>query len=351
MNQNKPARQTDQTNITGLPISVSTVTPVYAGEAYLQSLVTELAELKETWSSENAPIALVESIFVDDGSADGSSKVLEELASQYSWVRIVSLSRNFGQHAATVAGICHTSTDWVVTLDEDLQHKPSMIDRLFQAQASEAADVVYANPTSTAHGNSWRDSSSRFVKNILARITSTPQIRMFNSFRLIRGSIARAAASSSSSNTYFDIAISWFTKSCTSINIDLKDDRYIEKKESGYGLLKLIQHARRLIVSSELDVASTGLLVGGGAVLVAVILAVISIFQKLLFPETVGMSGWTSLVILVTFFSGVIIALLCIALEYLNIMVLNNLGRPTFFTVDRSQDARLVPWFANSDRQ
>jgi glycosyltransferase involved in cell wall biosynthesis len=182
-----------------MSISVSTVTPVYCGEVYLANLVNELVALRDKWLRENAPFSLVESIFVVDGAVDNSEEILCGLKCQYSWIKVITLSRNFGQHSATVAGICHTSSDWVVTLDEDLQHKPGEIETLFKKQALAGADLVYAQPLATVHGNSWRDLSSRTVKSILAKITTTPQMKLFNSFRLIRGSIGRAAASSSSS--------------------------------------------------------------------------------------------------------------------------------------------------------
>ena len=326
-------------------ITLSTVTPVYAGEEYLADLVAKLSQLREHWLKEGAPTRLVESIFVDDGSVDQSSQVLLKLAEKHDWVNVISLSRNYGQHSATVAGICHTSTDWVVTLDEDLQHDPGLINELFKHQVNKRLDVVYARPKHAVHGNSWRDKSSRFVKKILAKLTSTPQIRLFNSFRLIRGSIARAAASSSSSSTYFDISISWFTKSCDAIEVDLRDNRFVEENKSGYGFFKLVKHARRLLVSADLDIASTGLVIGFGSVLFAILIGVFSIAQKLFFPASIESIGWTSLITAVTFFSGVIIALLCLALEYLHILVLNTLGRPTFFTIDRSADHLLEAWF------
>lgn len=331
-----------------LPISVSTVTPVYAGENYLPELVRQLDQLRQEWDTEDSPIRMVESIFVDDGSIDASSQILDDLVSDYPWITKISLSRNYGQHAATVAGICHTSTDWVVTLDEDLQHRPELISDLFRCQLEHQSDVVYARPTNAVHGDTWRDKSSRLVKRVLASLTSTPQIRLFNSFRLIRGSIARAAASSSSSNTYFDIAISWFTKSCESIEMPMQDDRFIETNQSGYGIARLFRHARRLIISSELDIASSGLIVGFAAALFAGAIGIFSFLQGLFMPDTIGLAGWASLITVVTFFSGVIIAILCIALEYLNIIVLNNLGRPTFFTIDRSQDSLLAEWFSDN---
>jgi len=311
-------------------VSFCTVTPVYAGEDYLVELVSRLNKLKDKWERSGAPLKLVESIFVDDGSIDGSAAELASLSDKYPWIRVVTLSRNFGQHAATNAGVCHSSADWVVTLDEDLQHDPDTIETLLISQVENAADVIYAQPKSDIHGGSWRDKSSKLVKKVLAKLTSTPQITLFNSFRLIRGDVARAAASSSSRNTYFDIALSWFTKSVHSVEVDMRDDRFVSENQSGYGLVKLVNHARRLIVSSDLDVAS--------------FLVLLKIFT----PGVIGLEGWTSLIFIVIFFSGILIALLCLVLEYLSVIVLNSLGKPVFFSIDRSGDKVLKDWFSKA---
>jgi len=329
-------------------VSFCTVTPVYAGEDYLVELVSRLNKLKDKWERSGAPLKLVESIFVDDGSIDGSAAELASLSDKYPWIRVVTLSRNFGQHAATNAGVCHSSADWVVTLDEDLQHDPDTIETLLISQVENAADVIYAQPKSDIHGGSWRDKSSKLVKKVLAKLTSTPQITLFNSFRLIRGDVARAAASSSSRNTYFDIALSWFTKSVHSVEVDMRDDRFVSENQSGYGLVKLVNHARRLIVSSDLDVASFGMLIGFGSVVLAGPLAVVLVLLKIFTPGVIGLEGWTSLIFIVIFFSGILIALLCLVLEYLSVIVLNSLGKPVFFSIDRSGDKVLKDWFSKA---
>jgi glycosyltransferase involved in cell wall biosynthesis len=329
-------------------VTLCTVTPVYRGEKYLRALVEELDRLRLGWESQQAPVQMLESIFVDDGSVDDSATLLAQLSEQYPWVTVVTLSRNVGQHSATAAGICHSSADWVVTLDEDLQHRPVEIERLLAKAVETGADVCYAKPSNPVHGGTWRDRASVWTKSALAKLTDSPQIKAFNSFRLIRGSIARAAAASSSSQTYLDIAISWFSNAYASVPIDMEDQRYTQGKSSGYGLAGLIRHARHLLVSSSLDIASKGLAVGVGAVGFAVLVGLFVIIQKLIFPESIDTVGWASLVAITSFFGGIIIALLCIALEYLHVLVLNQLGKPTFFTVDRSSDRVLVRWLAAS---
>jgi len=334
-----------------MKLTLCTVTPVYRGEKYLSALVEQLDQLRQSWDEQGAPICLLEAIFVDDGSVDSSATLLNKLAEQYPWVTPVTLSRNVGQHSATVAGICHSSADWVVTLDEDLQHRPDQIESLLARAIETGADVCYASPNSPVHGGSWRDRASVWTKSVLARLADSPQIKAFNSFRLIRGSIARAAAASSSSQTYLDIAISWFTDAYASLPLDMEDERYTSGKSSGYGLTGLIRHARHLLVSSSLDIASKGLVVGIAAVVFAALVALIVVVQKLLYPESIDTVGWASLVAITSFFGGTVIALLCIAIEYLNVLVLNQLGKPTFFTVDRSTDELLGQWLSGKGEQ
>ncbi len=336
---------TSDTSIDEWTVTLSTVTPVYSGEGFLRRLVEEIESLRNRWQEERAPVCLVEAIFVDDGSIDNSAELLAQLEHDFDWLRVVTLSRNFGQHAATIAGICHTFTDWVVTMDEDLQHKPEMIETLLRRVITSDADLAYAHPKEYVHGGTWRDLGSRWTKKLIARMTATPEIVSFNSFRLIRGSVARAAASASSSQTYLDIALTWFTRSMVSVDVDMVDDRFIAGNQSGYRLSRLIRHARNLIVSSHVDIASKGVVVGGVAVLIAIFLGLHATLTRIFFPSAVALAGWASLVAITTFFGGVIIGILCLALEYISVMLMNQLGKPTYFAIDRKSDQVLRNWF------
>lgn len=330
-------------------ITLSTVTPVYSGASYLAELVSELEALRNKWQKQDAPIRLVESIFVDDGSVDTSSEVLSEIASKYDWVRVITLSRNFGQHSATVAGICHTMSDWVVSLDEDLQHPPESIESLLALAINQKLDIVYARPARGAHGDSWRDSTSILAKRLTAKLAGVKQIEIFNSFRLMRGSVARAAASSSSSQTYLDIALSWFSQSAGCLEISMEDQRYVSGKASGYSILGLLRHMRRLVVSSQVSVASLGLGLGGFAIFASILLGANVLLSKIFDPVSIPTEGWASLAAIICAFSGILVTLICILIEYVNVLVQNQLGRPTFFAIERDGDKKLKQWVAELD--
>ncbi len=158
-------------------LTLSTVVPVYRGAAYLRTLAARLATVREVWEREASPLALAEMIFVDDGSTDSSSEVLEELRELFPWLRVIALSRNFGQHPATIAGILHSSGDWVATLDEDLQHPPEQLETLLREAVMSSVDVVYARPRTGPHGSSFRDLSSFLFKRFAVIATRNPYVQ------------------------------------------------------------------------------------------------------------------------------------------------------------------------------
>lgn len=324
--------------MSGETILISTVTPVYRGEEYLRRLVQELEQFRTQLSSEGWPIALAEAIFVDDGSVDGSRNVLAQLEREYSWVRVISLSKNFGQHSATAAGILHSSGDWVATLDEDLQHRPTVLIDMFREAMTSRADIVYANPLHPVHGSFFRDGASKTFKWILSRLSGNPAVRRFNSFRFIRGTVARAAAAVSSYDAYFDVTLGWFSDRVADIRIDLVDERFRKSGTSGYNLRQLMRHGRKMLFASQVKMLRLGTLVGFAAFAASIIAIMFILVAKLWDPQSISIAGWPTLAIGILFFGGLHLFILGISLEYIALLVHGSQGRPTFLVIDRSRD-------------
>lgn len=327
-------------------ISISAVIPVYAGQEYLPALVEDLDCLHNEWNGNGQALQLLEAIFVDDAAIDQSGTILADLSQRYTWIKVVSLSKNYGQHPATVAGILYSSGDWVVTLDEDLQHRPENIVDLLRVVAKTSADIVYAKPVGSVHKSGYRDIASRYYKKLLALLTGNPIIEQFNSFRLVRGPVARAAASVCGYDTYFDVALNWFTNRVEVTHLQMKDLRHIKTGNSGYNLYKLLSHGRRLITSSQTKVLRFGAAIGVLSMMVALFFALTVLYDYLFYPGSIEVRGWTSLFIGIMFFGGISTFLLGIVLEYLTNMVLHSQGKPVFFVVDRSGDKLLRELFS-----
>ncbi|WP_313352843.1 glycosyltransferase [Paracoccus sp. (in: a-proteobacteria)] len=324
---------------------VSIVVPIYSGSDYVEPLVAALDDLRRQWQEQETPFFLAEVIFVDDAAIDDSAAKIDRLGQEHDWIVPLHLSRNFGQHPATIVGILHSAGDWVVTMDEDLQHRPEVITEMLRKAVTDHADIVYANPTSTVHDAAIRDLSSRSFKRLMQWLTDNPSLSSFNSFRLIRGPVARAAASVCSHDTYLDITLSWFTQSVRSIRVNMKDERYIRTGRSGYSLKTLFSHAWRMIFSSQIKLLRMGAILGLIAMVVSVLASIYFLTIKLLYPTEILVRGWTSLFLAIMFFGGLSAFMLGIVLQYLSSLVLKVHGKPTFFTIDRSGDAPVAQWF------
>jgi polyisoprenyl-phosphate glycosyltransferase len=321
-------------------LTLSVVVPVYAGSDYLETLVSLLDALRRDWDATGAPFVLAEAIFVDDAAIDASGPLIDRLAKEHDWIVPLHLSRNFGQHPATIVGILHSAGDW----DEDLQHLPEVIPHLLRKAMTDHADIVYAKPASAVHQSLVRDWSSRGFKRLMRWLTENPNLPSFNSFRLMRGPLARAAASVCSHDTYLDITLGWFTQRIGLVRATMKDQRFIRAKRSGYSIRSLFSHGWRMIFSSQIKLLRIGSVLGFLAMTVTIVAAIYFLFLRYFAPMSIEVQGWTSLILAISFFGGLSAFMLGIALQYLSSMILRVHGKPTFFTIDRSADAVAAEW-------
>jgi glycosyltransferase involved in cell wall biosynthesis len=107
-------------------IEISVVVPVYNEVENLSVLIPELTKVLEGVGCS------FEMIFVDDGSSDGSQRILREMASRYLSLRVLRLRENRGLSTALVAGMREARGEKIVTLDSDLQNDPADIPKLLE---------------------------------------------------------------------------------------------------------------------------------------------------------------------------------------------------------------------------
>ena len=323
-------------------VSLSIVVPVYAGEEYLHRLVDEIAALKNYFAERVQVIDLKELVFVDDAAIDNSVEILERIASELAWVTVIHLSRNFGQHAATIAGVLHTVSDWVVTMDEDLQHSPSRIVDLLHTAVRSSCDIVYANARGAVHQSVARDLTSRLYKRGMEWLTGSGNLRYVSSFRLIRGSVARAAAAVSRHDTYFDVTLSWFSTRVQAVTMDLTDVRYVStgKKRIQSPVTPVACTPDGGVKPAE-DPPAGGARgrdrAGGHAVRERRPRSGALVLARSARCPRLGLSK----ILVTSFFGGICVLLLGILIEYVSILVLRSHGKPLFFVIDRSSDAVL----------
>ena len=189
---------------------LSVVIPVYQGSLTLTPLVAEVTALATPFRTPGGRTARVsEVLLVDDRGRDGSDEVIRRLERDGVGVRGIWLSRNFGQHAATLAGMASSTGAWIVTMDEDGQHDPAAIGAMLDVALDQQRSLVYAKPTNAPPHHALRNATSGFVKWFSTRVLAPGDLGEYHSFRLVLGEVGRSVAAYCGNGVYLDVALGW----------------------------------------------------------------------------------------------------------------------------------------------
>ena len=189
-------------------MTYSIIIPVYNGEQTLLALNQRLHNFFEKKST-------FEIIYVYDCGKDNSWEVLLKIKKDFpDTVKLIRLSRNFGQHNALICGFEYAKGDFIITMDEDLQHAPEDIEMLIAKQQEKDYDVVYGKYETRKHSG-FRNLGSSLLKKIID--IGIPDIHPdYSAFRLIKSGIAKTCINMRNSYTFLDGYLSWITTHCGS---------------------------------------------------------------------------------------------------------------------------------------
>jgi glycosyltransferase involved in cell wall biosynthesis len=319
------------------PHRVSIVIPVYQGEHTLGALVQEIALLTvPTPTAGGNEFQVIELLLVNDHGPDRSDEVIRELAAAHDFIRPVWLSRNFGQHPATMAGMASSSGDWIVTMDEDGQHDPADIGDFLDVALKEGSQLVYADPVNRPPHNVLRNGSSRLAKWVFSTFLTGKSDGTFQSYRMVLGEIGRSVAAYAGSGVYLDVAMGWVAGPAAACPVRLRDEG---GRPSGYSTRALLSHFVHLVLSSGTRalrlVSALGVLFAAGGVGYAIYLLVVR------FTSNTTPQGWTSTMVAVLLSTGVVLFSLGVIAEYLGVAVNMAMGKPLYLIVGDPKDGPL----------
>jgi len=310
-------------------LNVSVVIPVYSGEDTLPALVHEFEQYTSPTKTALGHSFVVNEVFlVWDRGPRGTDQTMRDLARAFAWVKPIWLSRNFGQHAATLAGMTSSGGDWIVTMDEDGQHDPAFIADMIDTAYTNQAQVVYASPRTRAPHSKVRNLSSKFAKRLFAGVLSGDGFAEFNSYRLILGEVGRSVAAYTGAGVYLDVALSWVVADVTTCPVIARKEG---RPATNYNYRKLAQHFGRLIVSSGtrplLLVFWLGLffMVGGG------LGSLFIVYQRV--TGALLASGWASTLVVLMLIGGSILLSLGVIAQYVGAATNMSLGKPLYVVV------------------
>jgi glycosyltransferase involved in cell wall biosynthesis len=319
------------------PHLISVVVPVYRGEQTLEALCAELVPLTEEFATSDGHRARVaEVLLVHDNGPDGSAAVIRAMAARHPEVRAIWLSRNFGQHAATLAGMASSGSDWVATLDEDGQHDPAYLGAMLDVAMREGAGVVYARPTNDPPHGFARNAASKVAKALVDRLVGGGASGRFNSYRFMLGEVARGVGAYAGAGVYLDVALGWVCGDVATCPVELRQER---RSGSGYTFRSLASHFWRMVLTSGTRLLRLVSVLGVLFATVGVVVAVALGIARLSGPAAV--QGWTSIIVVVLLSTGAILFALGVVAEYLGVAVNMAMGKPLYLITSDPLDGPL----------
>lgn len=308
---------------------ISIVVPVYRGATTLPTLAAELKKYREIRSTPaGRSFRVVELVLAWDAGPDDSDTVIRELVRTNDWIRVVWLSRNFGQHAATIAGMTSTGGEWIVTMDEDGQHDPAYIGAMLDTAFEERASLVYASPTNKPPHSPLRNLGSWAAKTLVLRALAGEPTVPFHSFRLIAGEPGRSVAAYAGPGVYLDVALSWVVASVAVCPVKMRSEG---REASNYHVRALLSHFWRLVISSGTRPLRLISALGFVTAVLGLGLAVWLVAQRA--TGATDVQGWTSAVVIQLVLGGVVMVSLGVIAEYVGLAASMSMGKPLYVVV------------------
>ena len=302
-------------------VDVSIVVPVYGGSAALAELRERVAKAMEAAGHRH------ELILVDDRGSNDAWPIIRALAERHPEVIGLRLGRNFGQHAATICGIEQARGEWIVTMDDDLEHLPESVPDLLAAGSDDYPLVygVFAQRTHAGYRNFTSDLMRRTLKRAFPDLND-----QYTSFRAIHSPLAKQLVRFGLSKPYIDGMLSWMTSSVRVVDIPHGERRH---GESAYTIGKLLSLATNIFVTFShlpLRIASYS-----GAVLAA---ASFFYLLYLIYGHLSGHitnPGYTSLMSVVLLACGIQLLILGVLGEYIGRLMGAAYRKPVYLVENR----------------
>jgi len=305
-------------------VSVSLVVPCYRSSATLPTLAERLVPVLEACAEDH------EVILVVDGSPDDTAGVARSLAAVYPSVETIELSRNYGQHNALLAGIRAARHEVVITMDDDLQHRPETVPTLLGALTAEL-DLVYGTPLEEEHGF-FRSAASRAVKRLMARGMNVQSADHISAFRVFRTELRDGLIGLEGPHLSLDVALSWATTRIGSIELEM-DAR--AEGASNYSFRMLVRHALNMLLGYSTAplrlVSYIGFLFGLFGV------AMLGVVLVQYFVGSTTVQGYTALASMIAIFSGAQLLAVGVLGEYLARIHSRSMGKPAYVIRTRVQ--------------
>ncbi|MCM3184920.1 glycosyltransferase family 2 protein [Priestia megaterium] len=306
-------------------VKYSIVVPVYNEEEVIHETYRRLTEVMR--STKEA----YELLFVNDGSRDRTAEIIKEYSEQDPAVVLLDFARNFGHQIAITAGMDYARGEAVVVIDADLQDPPELILEMIE-KWKQGFDVVYAKRTKRKGETYFKKQTAAMFYRFLRAMTDIDIPLDTGDFRLLDRKVCNQMNSIQEKNRFVRGLVSWVGFKQIAVEYE-RDERLAG--ESKYPLKKMLKLSMDGITSfsyKPLKLASyAGVTLSG----IGFIYLLVVLYLKLFTDSTI--TGWSSLIVIQLFFSGIILIILGMIGEYIGRIYDETKNRPLYIVREKYQ--------------
>jgi len=270
-----------------------------------------------------------EIIFVNDGSVDGSRGILFKIAKDDENVKVVHFSRNFGHEAAMIAGIDNASGDYLVCMDADLQHPPTLLPEMLRKFESGYDIINMVRTVNKSAGIIKNITSSMFYK-VINRLSDIHLVSNASDFFGISKRVADVLRNNYREKTRF---LRGYVQNVgfNTVNIEY-EARKRYAGESKYSIKKLFRFSMNTIMTFSNLPLKLGIYAGSMAAFLAIIMMIYTIVS---FIRVGTPSGYATTICLICFMFSVLFFIVGIIGEYLGLILSEIKDRPIYIVEEK----------------
>lgn len=304
-----------------MSIELSIVIPCYNSKKSLHELNSRL--LKNLKKLD----VTFEIIYINDCSTDNTLEVLKELLKEDEQIIVIDLMYNVGQFRALICGLKESVGRYVVTMDDDLQHPPEEIEKLYKhLKNNKNLDVVLGKPKKKKH-SFFRIIGSLITKKIDEVVFNKPKSITLSSFRCMNRRLVETLVSNNTISPNIGPLILKSTNRIDNVEINHNPRKY---GKSTYHLSTLIRLCfDRIFNYSSLPLKYMSII----GIIISLISFILTLYFLIRhFMGFIALPGWTSIILMLNFYSGILLLSLGIIGEYI-IRILQEVGGSPRYTI------------------
>ena len=299
---------------------ISVVIPMYYEELVVDECYKRMTDVLTKMKEYEYEI-----ICVDDGSGDNTLQILEDIASKDNHVKVISFARNFGHQCAVTAGLKNTTGDAIIIIDADLQDPPELIPEMLKLW-EQGNEVVYGKRKTREGESAFKLFTAKMFYKTLNALSDVDIPKDTGDFRLVDRKIVDVMNSLPEHNKFLRGLWGWIGFKQIAFEYERKE-RFAGKTK--YPLKKMLKLASDGIISFS----TKPLKLVGGLGFISIFISIIILIYSILsfvFKWNNLTPGWASIMVAITFFSGIQLLSIWIISEYIGRIYDETKSRPQY---------------------